>query len=81
MIITVTPNTALDRVIFIEKFDRGNPVRTTRWKDSLGGKALDSSVALSGLGVPSILGAVRGGYVDVLVTDESTASTVLETTS
>jgi len=29
--------------------------------------------------VPSILGATRGGYVDVLVTDESTASAMLET--
>ena len=63
MIITVTPNTALDRVIFINKFDRGNPVRTTRWKDSLGGKGLDSSVALSGLEVPNIAMGFLAGNI------------------
>jgi 1-phosphofructokinase family hexose kinase len=63
MILTVTPNTALDRVIFIKKFDRGNPVRTTRWKDSLGGKALDSSVTLSGLGVPNIAMGFLAGNI------------------
>jgi 1-phosphofructokinase family hexose kinase len=63
MIITVTPNTALDRVIFIKKYDRGNPVRTTRWKDCLGGKALDSSVTLSCLGVQNIAMGFLAGNV------------------
>lgn len=46
MILTVTPNAALDRVIFIDEFRPGTSMRTARWLNKVGGKALDASVAL-----------------------------------
>jgi 1-phosphofructokinase family hexose kinase len=46
MILTVTPNAALDRVIFIDEFQPGTNMRATRMVDYVGGKGLDASVAL-----------------------------------
>lgn len=46
MILTVTPNAALDRVIFIDEFQPGTNMRAARMVDYIGGKGLDASVAL-----------------------------------
>lgn len=46
MILTVTPNAAVDRVIFIDEFQPGTAMRATRMIHSVGGKGCDSSVAL-----------------------------------
>lgn len=54
MILTVTPNTALDRVLFIEEWTPGTPMRTTEVVTSVGGKGLDSSVVLRCLGVETV---------------------------
>ena len=54
MILTVCPNPALDRIIFIEKWISGTPMRTNRIVDCVGGKGLNSSVALRHLGVETI---------------------------
>ncbi len=62
MILTVTPNPALDRIIFIDEFCPGASMRTANWLDKVGGKALDASVTLRALGVDTLaLGFVAGG--------------------
>lgn len=61
MILTVTTNSALDRVLFIERFTQGQPMRASKFVDCVGGKGFDVSVALRGLGVETVgLGIVAG---------------------
>ena len=47
MILTLTPNAALDRLLFIDEFKPGTVMRPQKMIDKVGGKGLDSSVALS----------------------------------
>ena len=54
MILTVTPNTALDKVLFIDEWKSGLQMRTTNVVTSVGGKGLDSSVVLRNLGVETV---------------------------
>ncbi len=54
MILTVTPNSALDRVIFIDEWQPGAVMRTTRVVTSVGGKGLDASVVLRTLGADTL---------------------------
>ena len=54
MILTVTPNTALDRILFIDEWISGTPMRTRKVVTSVGGKGLDSSVVLRHLGVETV---------------------------
>ncbi len=53
MILTVTLNSAIDQVLLLEELDLGRPVQARKAITCVGGKGLDVSVALSGLGVPS----------------------------
>ena len=53
MFLTVTPNTALDKVIFIDEWTPGKPIRTNDYIFCVGGKGLDASVALRRLGQPT----------------------------
>ncbi|MGA2111662.1 MAG: hexose kinase [Anaerolineales bacterium] len=61
MILTVTANSALDRVIFIEEFRPTTVMRPSRVLECAGGKGLDTSVALQGLGVPNFALAFAAG--------------------
>lgn len=54
MILTVTPNSALDRVFFIEEWTPGLPIRIDEMVTAAGGKGLDASVSLSCQGIPSV---------------------------
>jgi 1-phosphofructokinase family hexose kinase len=68
MFLTITANSALDRVLFIEQFIPGGVMRSQRVMDSVGGKGFDTSVALSHLGVPTVaLGFVAGETGKLLV--------------
>jgi len=61
MILTVCPNTALDKIIFIKKWTHGFPMRTNKMVTSVGGKGLNASVTLSQLKVNTIaLGFFEG---------------------
>jgi 1-phosphofructokinase family hexose kinase len=51
MILTVCPNPALDKIIFIEKWTPGTPMRTTKIVSCVGGKGFNSAAALRQLGV------------------------------
>lgn len=52
MILAINANAAVDQVLFIDRFAGGTTMRTGRWVLSVGGKALDSAVALKTLGAP-----------------------------
>lgn len=68
MILTVCPNTALDKVIFVEKWTPGVPMRTNKIVTCVGGKGLDSSVVLSHLGVETVgLGFFSGNIGKELI--------------
>ena len=54
MILTVTVNTALDKVLFINEWTTGTVMRTPHIVTSVGGKGLDSSVVLRHLGVDTV---------------------------
>ena len=54
MILTICPNTALDKILFIKEWTPGIPMRTNNTIDCVGGKGLDSSVVLSQLGVETV---------------------------
>ncbi len=54
MFLTVTPNAVLDLLIFIPQFQPGVSVHASRVVRSVGGKALDASVALHHLGQQSL---------------------------
>ncbi len=53
MIVTVNPNTAIDRTLFVPSFALNRTIRATRSVIGMGGKAADASWILGELGVPS----------------------------
>lgn len=61
MILTITPNAALDRVLFIDEFRPGCTKRSAKMIDCVGGKGLDASVALRVLGVDTLALSFVGG--------------------
>ena len=63
MILTLTPNPALDRLLFIDQFQPGGVMRTPGWLDKVGGKGLDTSVALSALQVDTLAISFMAGSV------------------
>lgn len=61
MILTITHNSALDRVLFIDEFQPGTVMRPQKMIESVGGKGFDASVVLQALGVNNMaLGFVAG---------------------
>ena len=68
MILTVCPNTALDKILFIDEWIPGTPMRTKQVVNCVGGKGLNSAVALSHLGVETVgLGFFAGKIGQELV--------------
>ncbi len=61
MILTVTPNTALDRVLFVDRFDFGETVRAGDAAEILGGKGCIASSVLGQLGTPSLATGLAAG--------------------
>ncbi|MBZ0307172.1 MAG: 1-phosphofructokinase, partial [Anaerolineae bacterium] len=54
MFLTITANTALDRVIFIDEFTPETVMRTNRWITSVGGKGFDASVVYRAVGAETL---------------------------
>lgn len=68
MYLTVTANSALDRVYFIDSFSPGTRMLASRCVESVGGKGFDASVALRALNLPTTaLGFVAGQNGQALV--------------
>lgn len=61
MVLTVTPNSALDRVFLIEEWTPGEPIRVEHMVPAVGGKGLDASVSLSCQEIPSLALAFFAG--------------------
>ncbi len=61
MILTVTPNTALDKVIFVDDFAFGKTVRARDVAEGMGGKGAVVSWVLGQLGTPSIATGLAAG--------------------
>ncbi|MGD0706874.1 MAG: hexose kinase [Anaerolineaceae bacterium] len=61
MILTVTPNSAIDHVLFVDELILGGTMYTRKTVTSVGGKGLDASVVLSTLGAEQLaLGFTAG---------------------
>jgi len=61
MIVTVNPNTAIDRTIFVPTFALNRTIRATSFAIGMGGKAADASYILGEMGIPSLaLGFAAG---------------------
>ena len=54
MILTLTPNAALDRILFVDEIVPGTTMRCSGMVDHIGGKGLDASIALRMLGVETV---------------------------
>lgn len=68
MILTVTLNSALDRILFIDEFQPGTTMRPHKMLEGVGGKGFDTSVTLQTLGGENIaLGLVAGATGKQLV--------------
>jgi len=61
MILTVTPNTALDLVLFIDHFSFGETVRASETAHGMGGKGAVTSWVLGQLGIPSLATGLAAG--------------------
>lgn len=61
MILTVTPNTGLDRVHFLPSLELGRRNQAARVVEAMGGKGCDVSLILAALGEPSLALGVVGG--------------------
>jgi 1-phosphofructokinase family hexose kinase len=61
MIVTVTPNTAIDRTLFVPSFALNRTIRASHSVVGMGGKAADASWILGELGMPNLaLGFAAG---------------------
>jgi 1-phosphofructokinase family hexose kinase len=66
--LTVTPNSALDRIFFIDRFVPGTHMRPHKMIESVGGKGFDASVVLRALGQETVgAGFVAGETGNQLV--------------
>jgi 1-phosphofructokinase len=68
MILTICPNTALDKIIFIKEWIPGTPMRTNHMVTCVGGKGLNSAVVLRHLGSETVgMGFFAGKIGEELV--------------
>jgi 1-phosphofructokinase family hexose kinase len=67
MFLTVNPNAAIDRILFIERFLPGGVMRPEKVVDSIGGKGFDIAVALRGLGQDVMALGFRAGQGGMLL--------------
>src|SRR5436190_15366659 len=59
MVLTVTPNTGLDRVLFLDRLKPGRNAARVVW--GMGGKGCDVSLILRGLGVSTVATGFAAG--------------------
>src|SRR5947207_8404443 len=59
LVLTVTPNTGLDRVLFLDRLTPGRNAARVVW--GMGGKGCDVSLILRGLGVPTVATGFAAG--------------------
>src|SRR5712692_4732394 len=59
LVLTVTPNTGLDRVLFLDRLKPGRNAARVAW--AMGGKGCDVSLILRGLEVPTLATGFTAG--------------------
>lgn len=68
MIVTVTPNTGIDRTMIVPEFELNKTIRATQCVVGMGGKATDASWILGKMGVPNLaLGFAAGNSGRLMV--------------
>jgi 1-phosphofructokinase family hexose kinase len=77
MIITVTPNAALDRTVVVPNFQAGRRHRATSANTSAGGKGINVARALRRLGIPVVVTGLAGGRTGVQIVDRLTTEGLL----
>lgn len=63
MILTVTPNSAIDQTIFVKPFRKNTTMRATHSVLSMAGKAADTSFILATLGYPTVATGFAAGAI------------------
>lgn len=74
MIVTVTPNIALDITYTIDRFDLHSSMRVNDVADRAGGKGINVSRVLAGLGRDSLILGLQGGNVGQAIEADLVAS-------
>jgi tagatose 6-phosphate kinase len=68
MIVTVTPNTGIDRTMIVPEFELNKTIRASQCMVGMGGKATDASWILGKMGVPNLaLGFAAGDSGKLMV--------------
>lgn len=63
MILTVTPNSAIDQTVFVNPFRKNSTIRATSSILSMAGKAADASFILATLGYPTLATGFAAGSI------------------
>ena len=74
MILTVTPNIALDITYTIDKFELHSSMRVNDVADRAGGKGINVSRVLASLGYESLILGLQGGNVGAAIEADLIAS-------
>src|SRR5438093_8064991 len=61
LVLTVTPNTGLDRVLFLDRLAPGRNAARAVW--AMGGKGCDVSLIIRALGVPTVATGFAAGDI------------------
>lgn len=77
MIVTVTPNAALDRTVLVPNFQVGRRHRATSANTSAGGKGINVARALRRLGIPVVVTGLAGGRTGLQIVDRLTTEGLL----
>ena len=77
LIITVTPNAAIDRTLTVPNFQRGQRHRASQGLTLAGGKGINIARALKRLGVPVVATGLAGGRSGTRIVEELTGEAIL----
>lgn len=77
MIVTVTPNAALDRTVLVPNFQSGRRHRATSANTSAGGKGVNVARSLRRLGIPVVVTGLAGGRTGLQIVDRLTTEGLL----
>src|SRR5215510_5209896 len=77
MIVTVTMNAALDRILTVPNFERGHRHRASEKLTLAGGKGITVARALKRLGVPVVATGLAGGRNGRRILEELTEEAIL----
>ena len=77
MIVTVTPNAAIDKTLNVANFQLGQRHRCQRGESLAGGKGINVARALKRLGEPVVACGLAGGRNGTLIVEDLTREGIL----